>query len=395
MSYNIGLSGLRTTNQALDVISQNIANVSTAGFKAGRAEFAALYSGGQPGGVELAGVTQDFGKDGTKEFTGRNLDLAITGQGFFVTKNSLGQAVYTRAGTFGKDAQNYITAASGERLQGYGVDANGNLLTGVMSDLKVSASNLPAKASTQLDFAANLRADAAVPANAFDPADASSYNFSYTSSLYDSLGSEHNLTQYFVKTGPNAWTVNYYVDGAALGSPASQAVTFNTDGTLSSPAAPVSLNLAPAGADPMTVSLDMSTSTQYAADFNASYDADGYSSGELAGVRVDNDGGLYAVFTNGKDLLQGKVVLANFDNPEGLAKGDNTSWTQTFASGNAMLGEPGTGSLGNLTAGAYEGSNVDLTGELVNLMTAQRNYQANAKSISTADKMTQVLFSSM
>ncbi|EKE73976.1 flagellar hook protein FlgE [Gallaecimonas xiamenensis] len=393
MSYNIGLSGLRSTNQALNVISQNIANVSTAGFKAARAEYAALYAGGEPGGVEVAQVSQDFSKDGSKEFTGRSLDLAISGQGFFMVKNAQGQTAYTRAGTFNKDASNFIVGAGGEKLQGYGVDANGALLTGVVTDLKISASNLAAKASTRLDFKANLRADAAVPATTpFDPADANSFNYSYTSSVYDSLGTEHTVTQYFVKTGANTWDSNYYVDGAATG--VTQAVNFNTDGTLAAPTTPVVLNMTPAGADPIALDVSYTGTTQYAADFSASYDADGYSSGELAGVRVDDDGSVFAVFTNGKDLLQGKVALANFSNPNGLAKGDNTSWTATFSSGNAVIGDPGAGGLGTLTAGAYEGSNVDLTGELVNLMTAQRNYQANAKSISTADKMTQVLFSS-
>lgn len=395
MSYNIGLSGLRSTNQALDVISQNIANVSTAGFKAARAEYAALYAGGEAGGVEIAQVSQDFSKDGSKEFTGRNLDMAISGQGFFVTKNAMGQMAYTRAGTFNKDANNFIVSASGDKLQGYSVDANGALATGVVTDLKVSASNLPAKASTSVAFKANMRADAAVPTNpTFDPTDANSFNYSYTSRVYDSLGTEHTVTQYFVKDSANNWTSHYYMDGAAMGTPATQALSFNTDGTLAAPATPVTLTMAPAGADPMTVTMDYTGTTQYAADFSASYDADGYSSGELAGVRVDDDGSLYAVFTNGKDLLQGQVVLANFANPNGLDKSDSTSWTSTFASGNATLGNPGTGGMGSLTAGAYEGSNVDLTGELVNLMTAQRNYQANAKSISTADKMTQVLFSS-
>src|SRR5690554_3066792 len=183
MSYNIGLSGLRTTNQSLDVISQNIANVSTAGFKASRAELAALYSGGQAGGVEMQRVSQNFNKDGTKEFTGRDLDIAISGQGFFILKDESGLMRYTRAGMFSKDADNFIVNASGMRLQGYGADANGNIITGAQTDLRISASNLDPQASTSLEFVANFKADAATPTAAFDPADSNSYNFSYSSNL--------------------------------------------------------------------------------------------------------------------------------------------------------------------------------------------------------------------
>src|SRR5690606_9797968 len=250
MSYNIGLSGLRTTNQSLDVISQNIANVSTAGFKASRAELAALYSGGQAGGVEMQKVSQNFNKDGTKEFTGRDLDLAISGQGFFMVRDESGQMRYSRAGMFNKDANNFIVSPNGMRLQGYAADANGTLVNGVLTDLRVSASSLPARASNSLEFVANFKADAAVPAAPFDLTDSNSYNFSYSSDLYDSQGTEHTLTQYLVKTNDNEWTAHYYLDGnpVDVGGTGvnSQTITFNTDGSLNTP---TSFNLAynPAG----------------------------------------------------------------------------------------------------------------------------------------------------
>ncbi len=396
MSFNIGLSGLRTTSQSLDVISQNIANVSTAGFKAGRPEMAALYAGGQPGGVEMSNVSQNFSKDGTKQNSGRDLDMAISGQGFFVMKDDNGQMRYSRAGMFNRNADNLITNAGGLTLQGYAANADGSLIDGAMTDLRINATTLPARASTELEFVANFKADAAaVPTGlAFDPNDVSTYNFSYSADLFDSLGNEHTFTQYMRKTGDNTWEAHYFVNGNLR--PGDRTITFAEDGSMSAPAGPIAFEFDPPGAEPMNIAVSMAGTTQFAGDFSVSRNAtDGFSSGELAGLRVNEDGSIYAVYTNGRDRLQGKVILANFTNPNGLAQADATTWTQTFASGTALVGAAGSGALGTLTPGAYEESNVDLTGELVNLMTAQRNYQANAKSVSTADQLTQVLFNKL
>jgi len=391
MSFSISLSGLRAVTEELDVISQNIANVNTAGYKASRAEFAALYGGGQPSGVEVNNVSQNFEKDGNVVSSGRTLDLAISGSGFFVLKDN-GQNVYTRAGMFQKNSDNYIVNASGQKLQGYGVNDDHQLLSGAVTDLQVSSASIPAKASTKVDFVANLKADASTISSTFDPTDATSYNYSQSGSVYDSLGVEHTLTQYFVKTGTNSWDAHYYVDGALVQT---QALTFNSDGTLATPAPAVSLSLTPAGADPMTVSVNVSDMSQYASDFSVTRNqSDGYTAGDMTGVQIESDGSLMAVYSNGQSLLQGQVVMANFANPTGLRQGDNTTWYQTFSSGQATIGAPGSGSLGSLSSGSYEGSNVDLSSELVSLMTSQRNYQANAKSISATDKMTQVLFNS-
>ncbi|MFM4825962.1 lateral flagellar hook protein FlgEL [Aeromonas bivalvium] len=399
MSFSIGLSGLRAVNQELSVISNNVANVSTAGFKSSRAEFAAIYGGGQAGGVEMNNVSQNFDRNGDVMRTGRGLDLAISGNGFFQLKDGNGQTSYTRAGMFQRDANNYLTTSNGDRLQGYTVNGAGQLQTGVVGDLQVGTGSLPAKASTSLEFVGNLKADASnidTALNPFDPAKAESYNFSQSSKVFDSLGTEHTVTQYFVKVGSNDWQVHYTVDGAVNG--ASTNLKFNTDGTfdaVGSGADKATLALTPAGADPISLEIGLTKFSQYASDFNVSRNqSDGYTSGDLTGVRIDPDGGLYATFTNGQSLLQGQVVMASFANPNGLLQTNNTSWQQSFSSGQPVIGAPGSGTLGSLTSGAYEGSNVDLTGELVNLMTSQRNYQANAKSISSADKMTQVLFNS-
>jgi flagellar hook protein FlgE len=396
VSFSIGLSGLRAVNQELSVISNNVANASTAGFKSSRAEFAAIYGGGQAGGVEMNNVSQNFERNGDVMRTGRGLDLAISGNGFFVLKDSNGQTSYTRAGMFQRDASNYLTTANGTRLQGYTTNEAGELQSGVVGDIQVKAGNLPAKASDSLEFVANLKADASVidqTAHPFDPTKSESYSYSQSSKVYDSLGVEHTVTQYFVKTGDNSWQVNYAFNGAKTGTPVTMA--FNTNGTLKTPTTAPVLNLTPAGAEPIALKADLAKVSQYASDFNATRNqSNGYTAGDLTGVRVDADGGVYATFTNGQSLRQGQVVMANFTNPNGLLQTNNTTWQQSFSSGQPVLGAPGTGTLGNLTAGAYEGSNVDLTGELVSLMTSQRNYQANAKTISSADKMTQVLFNS-
>ncbi|MDL5384663.1 lateral flagellar hook protein FlgEL [Aeromonas hydrophila] len=407
MSFSIGLSGLRAVNQELSVISNNVANASTAGFKSSRAEFAAIYGGGQAGGVEMNNVSQNFDRNGDVTRTGRGLDLAISGSGFFVLKDSNGQTSYTRAGMFQRDPNNYLTTASGTRLQGYTTNDAGELQSGVVGDIQVKAGSLPAKPSDKLEFVANLKADAGVidqTAHPFDPAKSDSFSYSQSSKVYDSLGVEHTVTQYFVKTGANTWeqfdTFNGKVidkDGTEQASPYSAlgTLTFSEKGTLASSTLPPSLTLKAPGALDINLAIDVSKVSQYASDFNATRNqSNGYAAGDLTGVRVDADGGVYATFTNGQSLLQGQVVMANFTNPNGLLQTNNTTWQQSFSSGQPVLGAPGTGTMGSLTAGAYEGSNVDLTGELVSLMTSQRNYQANAKTISSADKMTQVLFNS-
>ncbi len=299
---------------------------------------------------------------------------------------------------FGSDKDNNIVSNNGAKLQGYTVDANNNLQAGAVGNLKITTASLPAKATDKLAFVANLDARSSVidPAiNPFDPNSTDSFNSSYTSKVYDSLGNPHTVTQYFTKTNANEWQVNVVVDGAATPSQ-TQNVVFNTDGTLQSPTAPFAVNFNPAGADAANINIDIAGTTQFGADFGVSTNApNGYTSGELAGVRVEDNGMVFATYTNGQSQLQGQVMLADFANPQGLVKTNGTSWIQSFSSGAPVNGAPGTGTLGGLVAGALEGSNVDLTSELVSLMTAQRNYQANAKTISTSDKLTQSLFNAV
>ena len=399
MSFNIALSGLDATNTELNTISHNIANASTYGFKGGRTEFAAVYNGMQPGGVEVASISQNFDKNGSVTGTGRAMDLAINGSGFFVTKDHMGQMLYTRAGVFGTDKNNFVTANNGAKLQGYSVDNNANLQTGSVGDIKVSTSSLNAKATDNLDFVANFDASATAVDQAvypFDSSDPNSFNSSYTTKVYDSLGNSHTVTQYFTKTSDNEWQVNVEVDGAPTTPATAQTVQFNTDGTLASPTGSFNVAFPAAGANAMSIDISLNGSTQFGAAFGVSTNnPNGYTSGELAGVRVEDNGMVYATYTNGQSQLQGQVVLADFANTQGLSKVSGTAWTQSFSSGAPIMGVPGTGTLGDLSPGALEGSNVDLTSELVALMTAQRNYQANAKTISTNDKLTQALFNAV
>ncbi|PQJ49547.1 flagellar hook protein FlgE [Vibrio campbellii] len=399
MSFNIALSGLDATNTELNTISHNIANASTYGFKSGRTEFAAVYNGMQPGGVEVASISQNFDKNGSVTGTGRAMDLAINGSGFFVTKDNMGQMLYTRAGVFGTDKNNFVTANNGAKLQGYSVDNNANLQTGSVGDIKVSTSSLNAKATDNLDFVANFDASATAVDQAiypFDSSDPNSFNSSYTTKVYDSLGNSHTVTQYFTKTSDNEWQVNVEVDGSPTTPATAQTVQFNTDGTLASPTGSFNVAFPAAGANAMSIDISLNGSTQFGAAFGVSTNnPNGYTSGELAGVRVEDNGMVYATYTNGQSQLQGQVVLADFANTQGLSKVSGTAWTQSFSSGAPIIGVPGTGTLGDLTPGALEGSNVDLTSELVALMAAQRNYQANAKTISTNDKLTQALFNAV
>ncbi|TKK15371.1 flagellar basal body protein FlaE [Enterobacter cancerogenus] len=392
MSFDIAISGLNAINEQLGAISNNIANSGTVGFKSGRAEFASLYAEGQPLGVGVTNVAQSISKNGTVFASASSLDLAINGQGFFVMRDSSGSTAYTRAGYMQTDSNGNLVNNQGMYLQGYPVDANGVIQTGTVGNLTISSGSLPAKATSSLDFTANLNANEDKPKTAtFDPTDETSYNHTYATQVYDSLGREHTLKQYFVKTDDNTWQVHYYMDDKSMGD--AKDMTFNEQGILLKPNGAVNLTAAIPGADSISLDLNYNGTTQFGSDFSVSKNnGNGYASGERTGQTIDKDGSVYATFSNGERLLQGQVVLANFSNPNGLSSQNGTTWTQTASSGAPLLGTPGTGLLGALTSNTLEGSNVNLTDELVGLMTAQRNYQANTKVISTNDSMMTALF---
>ncbi|MGG6135036.1 flagellar hook protein FlgE [Pantoea allii] len=392
MSFDIAISGLNAINQQLGAISNNIANSGTVGFKSGRAEFASQYAEGQALGVGVTNLAQSISKSGDIFSSSNSLDQAINGNGFFMLRDSSGTTSYTRAGYMQIDSSGYLVNNQGMYLQGYPVDANGVVQTGTIGNINISSGSIPAKATSTLDFTANLNANVALPeTTTFDPADESSYNHTYASQVYDSLGREHTLKQYFVKTDDNQWTVHYYMDDTRLD--ATQEMIFSEQGGLTVPNGSVSVTADIVGAEAIELEINYNGTTQFGADLSVSKNnGNGYTSGERTGQAIESDGSVYATFSNGKRMLQGQLVLATFSNPNGLSSQNGTTWSQTSASGEALMGTPGTGLLGALSSSTLEGSNVDLTSELVSLMTAQRNYQANTKVISTNDSMMTALF---
>ncbi|MDX6020085.1 flagellar hook protein FlgE [Scandinavium sp. V105_16] len=392
MSFDIAVSGLNAINQQLGAISNNIANSGTVGFKSGRAEFASLYAEGQALGVGVTNVAQSISKSGNIFSSANSLDLAINGNGFFVMRDSAGTTAYTRAGYMQTDSLGNLINNQGMYLQGYPVDANGAIQTGSVGNLTINSGSIPAKATSTLDFTANLNANEELPKTAtFDPADESSYNHTDATQVYDSLGREHTLKQYFVKTADNEWEVHYYMDDQKLSN--TQKLTFTEQGILQQPNGAVSITADIAGAESIDLALNYNGTTQFGSDFSVSKkNGNGYASGECTGQMIDKDGSVYATFSNGERLLQGQVILATFANPNGLSSQNGTTWSQTSSSGAPLTGTPGSGLLGALSSNTLESSNVDLTAELVGLMTAQRNYQANTKVISTNDSMMTALF---
>ncbi len=396
MPFAVALSGLNAASSDLNVTGNNIANANTTGFKASRAEFSDVFAVGAQAignGVRLSAVSQEFSQGGV-DFTDRGLDLAISGEGFF-TMSDGGVINYSRVGSFGVDRDGFVVNNQNQKLQIFPVANNGTFNTGTLSDLRLATTDAPPQASAVTEFGVNLPANAAPPPVAiFDPNNASTFNHSTALTIYDSLGASHTATAYFVKTATaNQWEARFYIDGTAVGG--ANAMTYSNLGVLTVPATG-SFTLpafAPAtGAAPITLTTNFLNSTQYGSAFGVNLlSQDGFASGRLSSIDVDTSGVVFARFTNGRSEPLGQVALSNFANPQGLRQLGDTTWGETFTSGDAIRGSAGTGSLGLIQAGALEASNVDLTEQLVNMITAQRNFQANAQMISTADQVTQTI----
>ncbi|HWS03152.1 MAG TPA: flagellar hook protein FlgE [Gammaproteobacteria bacterium] len=416
MPFRIALSGLNAASSDLKVTGNNIANASTNGFKSSRAEFADVYAtsiGGVSdtavgGGVRLASVAQQFAQ-GNIEFTNNNLDLATNGEGFFVL-NDNGSSVYSRAGAFSIDRDGYVVNSNGQQLQVFtpigGSSTSFN--TGSLADLQISLTEGAPNPTTSVEMALNMDASStsAGAIAAFNPAVPSSYNYSTSYTVYDSLGSQHTSTMYFLKDGAaaNTWHSWLYTDNGTAstnvtdGGNAYSTLVFNSDGSLNTVngAATTSVTydaLAMTnGAANLSLTQDFADVTQFGGDFAVnSLFQDGYATGRLTGLDIADTGVVSARYTNGQSTALGKIALANFANVQGLRQLGDTNWAETFSSGGALVGEAGTASFGLVQSGALESSNVDIAEQLINLITAQRNFQANSQVISTADTITQTI----
>lgn len=422
MSFQQGLSGLNAASKSLDAIGNNVANANTVGFKAAQAQFADVYASSLTGagtgevgiGVQVAAVAQQFTQG---NITGSNnpLDVAINGGGFFRMSDN-GTITYARNGQFQLDKSGFIVNANGSRLTGYTANTAGVLSTGAPADLNINTADLPPRPSTQVDALLNLDSRSTPINQVTDPFDVNeptSYHNATSVSVFDSLGNPHVMQTFYVKTSAGNWNVYGAVDGNPLNytpavppvpgpaAPASTApigtIAFDTNGALTAATLatmPLTLNLpvATGAATPLTVELDFQGTTQFGSAFSVnSLKQDGYTSGRLSGFNIEDSGIITGRYTNGMSATLGQVVLANFTNPNGLQPLGNNVWTSSSTSGPELVGGPGSGSLGSLRSSAVEDSNVDLTAELVNMITAQRYYQANAQTIKTQDQVMQTL----
>lgn len=476
MGFQQGLSGLNAASKNLDVISNNVANANTVGFKSSQAQFADVYANslagsgaGQIGiGTMVGDVAQQFSQ-GNITSTNNSLDMAISGAGFYRLNNG-GSISYSRNGQFQLDKDGYIVSNQGYRLTGFLPNAQGQVVATSPADLQISTADLLPQATTTVTAGLNLSANSAIISalSTFDPADSTTFNNSTSLTVYDSLGDSHIASLYFAKTAANTWDAYLTVDGnqVPVAGTALSTLTFNTNGTIATPTTPVtsaafnptpaaislpgsSLNAAgttatvsstaglavgatvtgggfpanttitgivnattfttsaagtsgavgvtltvtnPASAAAQTISFDFSNTSQFGTTFGVnSMSQDGYTSGHLTSFSTGSDGIILGQYSNGQSETLGQVALANFSNPQGLQPLGGNNWAETSDSGTPLVGAPGSASLGALRSSAVEDSNVDLTAELVNMITAQRVYQANAQTVKTQDAILQTL----
>ncbi|GGC92367.1 flagellar hook protein FlgE [Undibacterium terreum] len=423
MSFGQGLSGLNASSKQLDVIGNNIANAQTVGFKAAQAQFADVYANslngsgaGQVGiGVKVATVAQQF-TQGNISPTQNPLDIAISGPGFFRMSDN-GAVSYTRNGQFHLDDNGFIVNAQGLNLTGYPVGSTGLILAGTPVPLHINTADQPPKATTEADTIINLDSRATIPTvPAFNPLDPNSYTQKTPVDIYDTLGNKHTLETFYVKTAPvppatgvGEYDIYSTLDGVpvvtATGTPGliGHAV-FDTLGKLD-PLATTPVTTPPftfsmdigavttaAGAAPQTITYSITGSTQFGAAYSLNaLHQDGFTSGKLSKFNTGKDGTILGTYTNGQTAVLGQVILSNFTDPNGLQSIGDNQWVETSESGPPLAGVPSSSGLGTLTSSATEDSNTDLTGELVNMITAQRVYQANAQTIKTEDQILQTL----
>jgi flagellar hook protein FlgE len=405
MGFQQGLSGLNAASRGLDVIGHNIANANTTGMKSSRAEFAELYArsiGGASGstagiGVEVSAIAQQF-TQGNISITGNNLDVAINGPGLFQVTKTDGSTAYTRAGNFKLNKDGEIVTNTGAQLMGFPTDTDGVRTSTALQALALPTGGpIPAKQTSTVNAELNLDARAKI----WDSVTPNTPLTTYGTSLiaYDSQGVEIPVSLYFRRIAPDTNNWEVFTDptddttaaGSVLGT-----LSFDINGNLTSPTTTIDLPLTSPnpliGALTPVPQLDLTKVTQYGRAFSVSdLRQDGYTAGDLIGVNIEDNGVITARYSNGQSQAAGQVALAEFRNIQGLQPDGGGYWVETFASGQPVRGAPQEGKFGSLRSGALEDSNVDLTAELVNMMTAQRTYQANAQTIKTQDQVLQTL----
>lgn len=435
MAFQQGLSGLNSSSRSIDVVSNNIANANTVGFKAGSAQFADIFAsalGGAVSGIQVGigatvnAVRQAF-TQGNLAISNNPLDMAINGNGFFRLERNDGSIGYSRNGQFDVDRDGFIVNANGDKLTGFRVSSIiGGVSTfeGTPSLLQIDTANIPPQATAGgqgVVISANLDArdvnptTRTPPGPAFDPTanpiPVESYNSTTSLTVFDSLGNPHSMTYYFVRTDPAtdlSWSVWAGLDGQtpisltgdvaatppATGFVPANPLQFNSSGQLPTGSTTSFAFNWPVGngADPLSFDVDLSNVTQFGDTFSVNrLTQNGFTTGQLTGLTVTRDGTIQGRYSNGQSRDIGRVALANFQSPNGLISLGNNLWAESPDSGQPIVGTPGSGVLGVVTAGSVEESNVDLTAELVNLIIQQRNYQANAQSIRTQDQILQTL----
>jgi len=416
MSFQQGLSGLNASSKNLEIIGNNIANANTFGAKVSRAEFADVYAAALNGagansvgiGTSMAAVAQQF-TQGAITTSDNPMDLAINGAGFFQITDGKSPVQYSRNGQFKVDRDGFIVNAFGKQLMGYAADGLGVIQPGQAVPLQLPTGGVAPKPTARMDIQMNLdsrlRASVPVSGAAIDFNDAATYNNATSLTLFDAKGQEVALTYYFQKVSTDTWNVFATANGeSVLGTPGApdpiSTIVFAADGSApTSPIGPITFTVPAgvnsAGADTLELTniiLNTGGATQFGSAFSVTdLRQDGFSSGQLVAIAIENNGVITARYSNGQSRPAGQIEVATFRNPQGLQPSGSNAWSRTYASGDPVTGVPGDGNLGVLQSGALEESNVDLTGELVQMITAQRIYQANAQTIKAMDQVLQTL----
>lgn len=419
MPFRTALSGLNAASADLRVTGNNIANAGTTGFKGSRAEFADVFALSQGGvsqtaigtGTRLASVTQEFSQ-GNIDFTDNNLDLALNGQGFFIL-NDGGTNIYSRAGAFQANRDGFVVNPQGQRLQVYPAQGAGQFNTAEIVDLQLSTAEREPQATSEIRAQLNLSAEAAIFGDepefpGFDPTDPDTFNNSTSLTVFDSLGRAQTATLYFRRIEvpddagdgtASSWEVLATVQGSEDEEGLIQRSVGRLDfdgsgnGVLDEGGSDLTEGFPLGGdADNLVFGVDLDDVTQFGGAFSVGrLSQDGFAAGRLSSIDIDPSGVVFAQFTNGQTRSLGKIALANFANPQGLQPLGNNAWGASFAAGEVITGEADSGAFGLVQSGGLETSNVDIAQQLVNLITAQRNFQANAQVISTADTITQTI----